>query len=408
MPVVILAVFALTYVGMAVGRVPGLQLDRAGMALLAVAVLLASGAVDPAFVGAAVDPPTLLVLFGLMVVSAQLGHSGFYAECAARIVRSPLSPTRLLALTIAAAGTLSAVLVNDIVVFAMTPVLVAGLTRRGLDPRPFLLGLAAASNTGSAATVIGNPQNILIATVGGIGFWEFFVLCAPVALAALLVSFLVIRRVWRGELSAGALPVAAEAVTSNRQQIGKGLAVTAALIVWLGAGLPREVGALFAAALLLASRKLSSRAALAAVDWQLLVLFAGLFVVTGAVTAAGTAATFVDWLAVHGLLPDRLAVLAPLALALSNTVGNVPAVMLITTFWANAPDGALIALALLSTLAGNLLVVGSIANLIVAERAAAVGVRLGFGDFARTGLPIALLTMALAVVWLALTGQMRV
>ena len=404
MPAVILVVFALTYIGMAFGRVPGLKLDRTGIALLAVAVLLVSTAVDPAFVGAAVDPPTLLVLFGLMVVSAQLGQSGFYAECVARIVRSQLTPPRLLGLTILVAGGLSAVLVNDIVVFVMTPLLIAGLGRRGLDPRPFLLGLAAASNAGSAATIIGNPQNILIATVGDIGFWKFFFVCAPAAAGALLVTYVVIARLWHVELSAGIRPTEPEAVNSDREQIIKGLAAVAILVFWFSAGLPREVGALVVAALLLASRKVASRATLAEVDWHLLVLFACLFVVTGAVAASGAAGNIVAWLAGHGVLPDRLAVLAPLALVLSNTIGNVPAVVLLTTFWTDAGENVLIALGLLSTLAGNLLIVGSIANLIVTERAAALGVRLTFRDFARAGVPITALTMVFAVAWLAFVG----
>ncbi len=123
-----------------------------------------------------------------MVVSAQFAQSGFYAACADRIVRSPLSPQRLLAVTIAVSGGLSAVLVNDIVVFAMTPLLVAGLRARRLDPRPYLLGLAAASNAGSAATVIGNPQNILLGQLGDLGFWRFVGVCGlPAALSLVVV-----------------------------------------------------------------------------------------------------------------------------------------------------------------------------------------------------------------------------
>ncbi|MBM3507266.1 MAG: anion transporter [Alphaproteobacteria bacterium] len=411
MHAVILIVFVLTYVGMAIGRVPGLRLDRTGIALFAVAALLASQAVDPAFVGAAVEPVTLLLLFGLMIVSAQLAMSGFYDWVAARITESHLAPQRLLALTIAISGGLSAVLVNDIVVFAMTPLLVTGLNRRGLDPRPYLLGIAAASNAGSAATIIGNPQNILIAAVGDIGFWEFFRVCALPATVSLGVAYVVIARLWRVELSVPMLPARATTADENRadrEQIIKGLVAVGALIVWFSLGLPREVGALAAAALLLASRKLATRGVLAMVDWPLLVLFACLFVVTGAVAATGAADGFLGWLQVRGLLPDRLTVLTPLSLVLSNAIGNVPAVVLITTFWSEASEGVLIALALLSTLAGNLLIVGSIANLIVAERAAASGVRLGFVAFARAGIPITLITTVLAVAWLALLGVIAI
>ena len=183
MNVLVLAAFLFTYAGMALGRLPGLRVDRTGIALIAVAILLAGGAIETGFPARAIDAPTLVLLFALMVVSAQFASSGFYAACADRIVRSAVPPRRLLALTIAIGGSLSAVLVNDIVVFAMTPLLVEGLRRRGLDPRPFLLGLAAASNAGSAATVIGNPQNILIGSVSGLGFARFAAVLGPVALA---------------------------------------------------------------------------------------------------------------------------------------------------------------------------------------------------------------------------------
>ena len=407
MPALTLTVFILTYVGMAIGRVPGMRLDRTGIALVAVAVLLGAGAIDTAFVGHAADAPTLLLLFALMVVSAQIEHSGFYAACARRIVAARIGARGLLALTIAVAGGISAVLVNDIVVFAMTPLLATGLGGRGLDPRPFLLGLAAASNAGSAAMVIGNPQNILIAQVGHLDFWSFFAVCAVPAIVALGVAYVVIARQWREEL------VTVRSVTVrvgtnevlDRQQIAKGVVATLAVIVWFSLSLPREVGAIAVAALLLASRKVASRTILSAIDWQLLVLFACLFVVTAAVAQSGAGDALLDWLAQRDLWPDRLAVLLPLALVLSNTIGNVPTVVLIATFWTDAAPGALIALALLSTLAGNLLIVGSIASLIVAERAATVGVILGFRDFVRAGVPITLVTMVFAALWLVATGQ---
>src|SRR5690606_30742030 len=164
----VIAVFAATYVGMALGRVPGLKLDRTGIALMAVAVLLATGAVDLDRMGASIDAPTIVLLFALMILSAQFAAAGFYDLCAGAITRATATPERLLALTVAISGVLSAVLANDVVVYAMTPLLCAGIGARGLDPRPFLLALAGASNAGSAATLIGNPQNILIGQLGGL------------------------------------------------------------------------------------------------------------------------------------------------------------------------------------------------------------------------------------------------
>jgi Na+/H+ antiporter NhaD/arsenite permease-like protein len=404
----VIAVFAATYVGMALGRVPGLKLDRTGIALMAVAVLLATGAVDLDRMGASIDAPTIVLLFALMILSAQFAAAGFYDLCAGAITRATATPERLLALTVAISGVLSAVLANDVVVYAMTPLLCAGIGARGLDPRPFLLALAGASNAGSAATLIGNPQNILIGQLGGLDFWRFLAVCGPPALLSLLVVYLVVRWVWRRELAAPAKapPPPPDRTPVDGWQVAKGAIATVLLIALFATPVPREIGALAIAAALLASRKLASRAMIGAVDWHLLLLFACLFTVTGAFAETGLAADGLDWLARRGLLPDSLAVLAPLALVASNGIGNVPAVILLMAIWPDPSEGALYGLALLSTLAGNLLLVGSLANVIVAERAAAAGLRLGFADFARSGIPMTLLSMAIAVAWLALGGWM--
>lgn len=400
-------VFAFTYAGMALGRVPGLKIDRTGIALFAVTVLLVFGAIDIAGVGRAQDGPALVLLFALMILSAQFQGAGFYDVCARRITMARVGPPALLALTVAVAGGLSMVLANDIVVFAMTPLLCRGLAARGLDPRPFLVGLAGAANAGSAATIVGNPQNILIGQAGNLDFWKFLAVCGPPALAALAVVYACVRLLWRAELAAPVgEPVADEPVAADRWQIAKGGAALALLGALFTTGLPREVGALALAALLLASRRMASRAMIGAVDWHLLLLFVCLFAVTSAFAATGVAQEGLAWAAANGLLPGSLAVLAPLALVLSNGIGNVPAVILITTVWPSAPADALYGLALMSTLAGNFLIVGSLANLIVAERAQAAGVALGFKDFARAGVPMALVSMTVAALWLAAGGWM--
>ena len=179
MTALVLAVFTAVYLGMALGRWPGLMLDRTGIALVGAILLVLAGAVSGEEVRAAIDVPTLVVLFGLMVLSAQFAACGFYAWCSRKIALTPAGPSRLLALTVVTAGLLSAVLANDVVVFAMTPMLATGLLRRGLDPRPFLIALASAANAGSAATIIGNPQNILIGQTGGLDFWTFLAACGP-------------------------------------------------------------------------------------------------------------------------------------------------------------------------------------------------------------------------------------
>ena len=400
------AVFAATYVGMALGRVPGLAIDRTGIALFAAVALAVAGAIPHDWIAGAIDFPTLAVLFGLMILSSQFGLAGFYDWCAARIAAAAGSPAVLLALTVAVAGGLSAVLANDVVVFAMTPMLANGVKARGLDPRPFLIALAGAANAGSAATVIGNPQNILIGQVGALDFWAFLAVCGPPAAAALIVVFAVVRLTWWRALAPRARPEAPPAPPLlDAHQTRKGAIATLALVALFATPLPREITALAVAAALLVSRRMATRRMMGQVDWHLILLFACLFVVNAAFARTGLPAAALEGLGAQGLLPDRLAVLTPLTLVASNTIGNVPAVIMLLTLWPAPPETALYGLALLSTLAGNLFIVGSLANIIVVERAAAIGVRLSFADHARSGVPMTLISLLPAVFWLEAGGM---
>jgi Na+/H+ antiporter NhaD/arsenite permease-like protein len=396
-----LSIFVLTYIGMAAGRVPGLRLDRSGIALIAAVVLVAAGAIAPEQLPGVIHFPTVILLFALMIVSARFAGAGFYDLCAAWIAEHRGAATTLLALTVAIGGGLSAVLVNDVVVFVMTPLLCTGLIRRGLDPRPYLAALAGASNAGSAATLIGNPQNIVIGQVGGIPFVQFFLVCALPALVALVIVFVCVRIVWRKPLQAPVAPRDPAAMPHyDRPETLKAAIATLVMIAMFLTPLSREMSAVLVAAVLLMSRRFSSRDMLTSVDWPLLLLFVGLFVVNGALAQTGLTADAMIWLAERGWLPDRLSLMAPMALIASNTVGNVPTVVMLLTVWRDIPEGALYALALLTTFAGNFFLVGSIANLIVAERAAQAGVHFGFIDQARAGVPMALLSMAVATAWL--------
>ena len=399
----ILAVFVAVYVGMALGRWPGLRIDRTGIAILGAVVLYAAGAVDGAQVLHAIDFPTLIVLFGLMMLSAQYAACGFYDWCSARIAAARTSPAAILGLTVLVAGVLSAVLANDVVVFAMTPMLIAGLLRRGLDPRPYLIALAGASNAGSAATVIGNPQNILIGQLGALDFWAFLGACGPPAVFGLLMVFAVVRLVWRRQLgSAADRRAEIEIPPIDRLGTGKAALATVALLAMFTTPLPHVTGVLIVAAVLLVSRRLATREILGLVDWQLLVLFAGLFVVTAAFAEAGLAARTLAALTAAGIDPHGLPALAALTLVGSNTIGNVPTVVLLLAVLQDLPAESLYALSALSTLAGNLLIVGSLANIIVVERARQCGVALGFGEPARCGIPMTLLSFAAAAAWFAL------
>jgi Na+/H+ antiporter NhaD/arsenite permease-like protein len=271
-----------------------------------------------------------------------------------------------------------------------------------------VIALAAATNAGSAATLIGNPQNILIGALGRLDFWIFLAICAVPAMFTLIVVFLVVWLQWRTRTSQTVLaatldapPIAVHPL--DRNQTIKGAAAVLLLLVLFATPLPRETGALIIAALLLASRKITSRTMIAAVDWPLLLLVACLFGITGALNQSGVAAQTLDFLTGHGLLPNSLVLLTPYSLIASNTIGGVPAALLFLQLWPSAPAGVFYALALLSSLAGNLLLTGSLTNVLIAERADRMGARLTFAEHARAGVPIAIISIGFAVFWLAFT-----
>ncbi len=411
---IVLAVLILTYAGMAAGRVAWLRVDRTGIALLAVITLLASGQMTLDDFGSDVDMPTIAFMFAMMIISAQFAEAGFIDFCARTITGRTRGVAVLLALTVAVGGALSAVLATDILIIAIAPLLIAGAQDRGYDPRPLLIALAAATNAGSAATLIGNPQNILIGSLGRLDFWRFLAICAVPALFSLVVVFAVVWLQWRERITQTVLamapeePPAATAHLLDRNQTLKGAAALLALFVLFATPLPREIGALIIAALLLANRKITSRTMIAAVDWPLLLLVSCLFALTGALNHSGIAAHILDFLTNYRLLPGNLLLLTPFSVLASNAIGGVPASMLLLQLWPGAPSGVLYALALLSSLAGNLLLTGSLINVLIAERAERMGVRFGFADHARAGVPIALLSIGFAVFWLALLGVLPV
>lgn len=403
----VLIVFLVVYLGMILGDLPFLQIDRTGIALLGAITLVAAGEVSPQEAAQSVHLPTVLLLFSFMVLSAQMRLGGFYTRVTERIAALPVSPPTLLAVLIAAVAALSAVFSNDIICLAMAPVLAKACLARRLDPVPFLLALACAANVGSAATLIGNPQNMLIGETLRLSFAGYALEAAvPVTLglaATWTVIVFSVRGRWAHAGEVCSLPEQREDwhARFDPWQTAKGLVVAAALlVVFLFTTLPREVAALTAAGFLLMNRRLHSNKMLGLVDWELLVLFIGLFVVNHAFQQTGLAARAMQALAETGL---PLAAPAPLFAATfvaSNLVSNVPATMLLLPAATEAWSGPL--LALVSTLAGNLLIVGSIANIIVVDAAARHGIRIDWRAHARVGVPVTLATLALAAAWLFL------
>ncbi len=412
----VVAVFVVVYFGMFLGELPKLQLDRTGIALLGALVLIGTGAVSLEAAQRSLDVTTLALLFGLMVLSAQLRLGGFYSAVTTRLTELNATPAKLLLLLIVAIGALSAIFTNDVVCLAVTPVIISACVRRGLDARPFAIGAACASNIGSAATLIGNPQNMLIGQALKLSFPRYLAQAAVPSVLGLVACWGLIVVLTRGrwekpvevvplgaDVPANTSAVATAALMAprplNAWQSIKGLSVAMLMVVaFCVSPWPREVLALGAAGLMLMSRRLHSRDMLGLVDWSLLVLFAGLFVVNGAFQSTGLTAKAMEH--VPGLHEPVL--LFGASVVLSNIVSNVPAVMLLLPAATHPLAGP--ALALSSTLAGNLIIVGSVANIIVVEQAKAHGVSIDWRVHARLGVPVTIATLAIAAAWLELTA----
>jgi Na+/H+ antiporter NhaD/arsenite permease-like protein len=396
--VVAVLIFALTYLAIAAGRLPGLSVDRPAAALLGAVLMVATGVLTPAQGGAAVNGETLGLLLGMMILSAYLGEAGFFRWASWRVIRSAGTARTLLWGLALTAGGLSAFLVNDTVCLMMTPLVARIVDDTRLPPLPFLLAIAFGANAGSVATLTGNPQNMIVGTLSGISYGAFArALALPAAVSLLLVAAL-LQLLFRAELPKGPLTLTdLERPPLDQKLLWRALGATGLALVGFLAGLELAWTALFAAALLMAVAGRAPRAALARVDWPLLVFFAGLFVVVAGVGRAGIAdavyGAIAPWLGTSA--PRQAVVFGLFGAAASQVVSNVPFVVLAGHWVPRLAEPTLLwlATALCSTLAGNLTVVGSVANVIVLELAGPKG-RIGFWRFLRYGAVVTGATLA--------------
>jgi Na+/H+ antiporter NhaD/arsenite permease-like protein len=395
-------ILAATYLVVALGRVPPLRLDRAGAAIVGAVLMIATGAIGFQEAVDAVDARTLVLLFSMMVIVAHLRLSGGLAALARLVGTRVASPAACLTLLVFVAGVASALFVNDTICLVFTPVVLDVAASRREPPMPYLLALATASNIGSAATVTGNPQNIYIGSVSWLSFAEFLGALGPVAGVGLLLDAALIWLLYRRAFTRAGTPApAVRARRLHRPLLWKTLVVTAFVLAGFLAGFDTALVASSGAAALLVTRRVKPRKVYTAVDWDLLMLFAGLFVVVAGGVKAGVDIWVLEWLRPLGV--TTVAGLSATAAIVSNAISNVPAVLLLAKMVPQLPDPprAWLALAMSSTLAGNLTILGSIANLIVVEGARRRGVLISFREYARVGVPITLLTVAWGVLWLS-------
>jgi Na+/H+ antiporter NhaD/arsenite permease-like protein len=391
-------IFAATYLVIAMGRLPGLRLDRTGAALLGASLMVASGTLSLEEAYRAVDLETLALLLGMMIVVANLRLAGLFHLANAWIARHAGRPLALLAGITVVSGGLSAFLVNDTVCVMLTPLVAEAAVAMRRDPVPYLLALAMASNVGSTATITGNPQNIMIGSFSHIAYGDFAAALAPVAAAGLVVVILLLALVWRREfLSSARLEGVVTRLRWNRGLLVESLVVLLGMVAFFFLGSPPAKVAVVGGALLLLTPRIKPERVYREIDWPLLLLFAGLFVV---VAGFEKALLGPDVLADAARLRlDQPAVLAAVAALLSNLVSNVPAVLVLKPFIESLkePRQAWLVLAMAATLAGNFTILGSVANLIVVERARRRGIAIGFWAYFKVGAPLTAITIGIGV-----------
>ena len=393
------AVFLGSYLVFAIGKFPGMKIDRPGAAIIGAVLMVAFGVILPQDALHSIDFPTIVLLFSMMLIVGYLRLAGFF-EWITEIVLTRLKPHHLLPTIIFTCGLLSAFFVNDIICLVMVPFALSAARRLGIKPLPYLLAVATAANIGSVATITGNPQNMLIGSISGIPYRSFLLNLAPVAVVGLILDWLVLHIAFAGRGLADAsveIPVLASA--GDRKTLIKPGIVIAMVLAGFVAGVPPAMMAAVGAAMMLITRSRDPQQAYQQVDWGVLVFFVGLFIIVGGAEKAGLGDWLLEFARAWNLQSPAVFTLA--VAALSNVVSNVPAVMLLKSVvpgFANSHTGWLM-LAMASTLAGNLTITGSVANIIVVERARPE-VEISFRDYFRVGLPITLLTLGFGLLWL--------
>lgn len=410
-----------TFIGLALGEIPGLKLNRATIAMVGAGATLIFGVLTLKQAESTIDLNTIILLLSMMIISAVLELTGFFTKVGNLVIERANTPFVLLVLVVITAGILSMLFLNDPVCLMLTPLVCGVVIRLKRNPLPYLIALACASNVGSVATITGNPQNILIGTSSGIGYVYWLTRLGPIAFIGMGIVIAVIYLVYPKEFRSKPAYMAGEGGASveppampthapmNIEEAGtlvytatlrKSLIVIALMLVAFLAGVNVTVAAYIAACVILISRRVESGRILGLVDWPLLVMFGGLFIVTGALEITGVS----GWLfmQVQPIAFSGTAALSLVTVVLSNLISNVPAVLLFRPLVPQFEDPVQtwLTLAAASTLAGNLTLIGSVANLIVAEQAKKFGIILTFGEYLKAGVIITVLTILVAIALL--------
>ena len=400
-----LVIILLTILGVALGSYPVLRMNRTTIALVGATSLIVIGAISLENAVQAIDFDTIILLFSIMVININFMLSGFFNLITSQILKLAKTPQRLLALIIFASGILSALFLNDTIVLVFTPIVLNITLVLKRNPIPYLMALATAANVGSAATIIGNPQNILIGTASKIPFTQFAGVLAPVSIVGMVIIWLVISYIYTKEFrKTNFEKLPPEKIRLLRPLLFKSILAATIMLGSFILGFSMPVAALGAASLLLITRRVKPERVFREIDWSLLVFFTGLFIVTKTLDYIGVSQILKEMMSLN--TGNESVDLTIISVVLSNLISNVPAVLVlrpVVETFAN-PQLAWLTMAMATTFAGNLTLLGSVANLIVAESAKKGGVKLLFAEYLKAGIPITILTTIFGVLFLILMG----
>lgn len=396
-------IILLALIGIAIGSYPNLRMNRATIALVASTALIIIGAItlDEAF--KAIDINTIVLIFSMMILNINLRLSGFFNIITSKIISFAKTPRQLLLLIIFSSGLLSSIFLNDTIVIMFTPLIISVVITLKRNPLPYLVALATSANVGSVATIVGNPQNMIVGILSKITFTQFAFKLTPIALVGLIIIWVVIVLIYKSEFgnekfAAGIQPE----YRVYRPLLIKSSIILGIMLIAFNIGFPIALSALGGASLLLITRRVKPERVFIEIDWSLLIFFSGLFIITHTLNEYFISKYFqLNKTIFSGNMVFDLSLVSA---ALSNLISNVPAVLLISRALLNINNASnlWLALAMSSTFAGNLTLLGSVANLIVAESAKRQGIKLGFWEYLKAGIPITIITMILGIIWLNL------
>lgn len=394
-------IISLSLLGIAIGSFPKFRMNRATISLVGASLLIVINNMGLAKAVSFIDIDTIILIFSMMIININLRLAGFFNIITNRIIAFSKTPKQLLIILTFSSGVLSAFFLNDTIVIMFTPMIIEIVLRLKRNPIPYLIALATSANIGSAATIVGNPQNMIIGVQSGISFSSFLIYMFPISMICLLIVILLISIIYNKEFQQTKF----EETLNEQPKIYKPLFIKSTIVLSLMLiafliGFPVAITSLIAASALLITRRIKPERVFLEVDFSLLIFFSSLFIISHQTNFLLNSSMNISELVF--LTNNKIIDLAILSTVLSNLISNVPAVLMISPIIKEIidPEKLWLTLALSSTFAGNLTLLGSVANLIVVEMARKRGVNITFIEYLKSGIIITLLSLIVGIIWL--------